>query len=363
MEEVHIVLLFGVIRHSLHHDAASLGIGEADVGIQRHTAKQVTLAVDLGKVRTDFLRDGIHGLPGAVTDKAVRLSCPAMAHIVEVKATLLHLHFTLALPLEDGLCIDRLRLPGSVVGVVIVTLIVGHGDIELDHKGVHADLGSKVDDLHHILLVLAALIALATVTVVRLLAIGNRRQTFDDGDPLAVHTGEQPAAAAEPEIAVHSDQQSTGVGAGNDAALGIGLHIDDIVQRRILGIAGVQAEVLHQTQPEAGLCLGVHVDSHLTAAGHHHAKILLQLVRSEIHGGVQGNLMNGVHGNKSFPFSVSSIHNFPLCVNPQALHRAREYPAAHFPVGPCWRRLCGSRWAQSDSHQPIPQAPLPARSS
>ena len=98
-----------------------------------------------------------------------------------------------------------------------------------------------------------------------------------------------------PQITVHSDQQSAGVGTGNDAALSVCFHIDNIVQIRLFRIGNIQTEVLHQTKTEAIGRLGVIVDGHLAAAGHHHAQVLLQFLRGKVHGGVQGDFVNAIH--------------------------------------------------------------------
>ena len=161
--------------------------------------------------------------------------------------------------------------------------------------GIHADFRREVDGFHHVLLEFRAFVALAAVTAGGLMPEGDGNKTLDDGDEFTVHTGEQPPASLAAEVFINRQQNTSGIIAGNDAAFGIGVDVENIVKNRIFGIGNVQTEVLHQAQPEAGFCLGVVRNVDLAGQRHQHPQILLQLLGGVVNGAAQGRFINLVH--------------------------------------------------------------------
>ena len=175
----------------------------------------------------------------------------------------------------------RLRLPvGGVEGVGVVVVIIVIGVIELDHIDIELLLGVEVNGLQHAGLTLGTFVAVTAEAMVCQLVILLGLHSLDR-NVLAVNTGVQPAAAVQAQIAVHGKQDASGVGAGKNTTVFVGVDMYHIVQNRISRFTG-QLEILHQTQAEAVFCFRLIGNGDLTAPGHQHPQVLFQFLGGKI---------------------------------------------------------------------------------
>ena len=141
---------------------------------------------------------------------------------------------------------------------------------------------------------LRTLVAVAPEPVIRQLVIADGADGLH-GDELPLHTGIQPPAAVFPEHPVDGEEDASAVGAGQNAALGIGVHMDHIVQHRVLTFAG-QTEIRKKAQPEATFGLGIVENMDFVQLGHHHAKVFFQLLRRKVDHMVSAHFTDLQHG-------------------------------------------------------------------
>ena len=295
VQEVDVVLLFGVVRHGAHDAPPPLGVGQARVRVEQHAGERLAFAADLGDEGLHIVRnDDLLHVP-AVAVQTEGVDRPAVAHVVILQAALLDLALALALPLQDRVVRDRLRRKMRVGGVLIVEVVVKRRDVEFQHEHVHAELRQIVDDVQIVPLRRRALVALAAVAQVGHLVVALRLH-LAQGDGLAVHAREQPAAAVQLQKTVHRQQHAARVGARDDLPVLIRLQMDDVVQPRVLRLGRGQAEVLQQPQPEAAHGVRIIADGDRAAARHHHPQVFLQLLGGKIHRGGARQLEDLIHG-------------------------------------------------------------------
>ena len=87
---------------------------------------------------------------------------------------------------------------------------------------------------------------------------------------LAVHTGVEPAATVQPQVAVNRKQYATGIGASQNAAVCLGVNMYQVIQIGVSSLA-FNTEILHKTQTEAFCCGRIVANINLAATGHHHS--------------------------------------------------------------------------------------------
>ena len=117
------------------------------------------------------------------------------------------------------------------------------------------------------------------------------------GDILAVNAGHKEATAEAAEIFVDGEEHRARVGAGDDAALRVGVYIDHIVEGEIVGIGGIEPEVGHKTEAESGGGGGTVGDLYIAALGIHHTKILFQFLGGVVNGGMCDELVYIEHSD------------------------------------------------------------------
>ena len=308
MEVVDVVVGLRIVHNAVHNGLADLDIGHTQISVDGLAVDKLPLAVFQCQHLLLFFgntADIVEVVGVVVGGEAEGLAGPAVTDVVEHQTPLGDLYLALPLPLEH-------LVVGNILGdavlfikyMAVVTVVVAVGDEPLQHVHIHFQLCVVVGAFQHAGLGFAALVAEAAEPVVSHFVIGNGLEAFHHGDVVAVHTGIQPAAAVFPEHPVDGKQHGPGVGAGQDTALFVGVHMDDVVQHRIGGLVG-QTKVLQQTQPEAGLCFGIVGDVDLTALGHHHPQVFFQFLGGMVEGITQPQLVNLQHKKPPSYFSLS----------------------------------------------------------
>ncbi len=291
---------FGVVGDGLCHGGADIRVGHTEVGIERDAAPEFTFSVDQSKVPFGFRGDFLRALcPAGGGGNAERFCRPAVSHIVELEAAFGDFHLALTLPLEDGFRGDGFgRTVSGIVVMGVVGIVVGEGDVELKHIGVHLEFGVEVDGFKHTLLVLCPFVALSAETVVGFVTVGDGGDGVQ-GDVFAVDTGIEPAAAVFAEVTVDGEQNAAGIASGEDTAVFVGLDEDNIVERGVFDIGGVEVEVFEETEAVAVGSVGGIGDGNITGQGHHHAEVFFEFLGGKIDDVVSADFSDSVHGLSS----------------------------------------------------------------
>ena len=302
-------MLLSVVCDTGCHNGANLGIGHTEVGVQTNAAEGFANAVDLSQIAALLVGDlqVVVCPPTVGRGKTEGLGGPAVTHIVELQTALCDLRFALSLPLHNDL--GRNLLGGTVSSVmymIVVGIVVEVGVIKLDHIDVDFLLCIEINGLQHTLLEFCTFVAVTAESVIRLLVILLCLDILER-NVVTVNAGVEPATAVETQEAVYGKENASGVGAGQNAALFIGIDVDDVIQNGILGFV-FKTEVLKQSQTESVFGIGIVGDGDVAAFGHHHAQIFLQLFCGKVDHVIGADLFDFVHS-----FSPLYIrHNF-LC--------------------------------------------------
>ena len=99
----------------------------------------------------------------------------------------------------------------------------------------------------------------------------------------AVDTGEEPATAVESEEAVDSEEYASVVITRYYTALIVGVDMYDVIKLYTRCFGDVKSEILHKTESEAVLCVGIVGNGDLAAIRHHHTEIFFKLLGGVIY--------------------------------------------------------------------------------